>query len=320
MRKKVLPLIICCSLLAGCSGDNDTAQDGQVRPVPFAVPVVVPVVVPSVVTLPEPSEPAPAVPEPQEPEETYPHEVLPGYVYYHPVREDVAEMQEGDWAYRLTQQFSIWATDYLSRCPVEFSDMKIVFTGDSITAGVEADFGYPEVVRDLLQPEEVVNLGHGGSSITTIADAPMCNSYTDIPADADVIVLSGGANDSFVLTEDNFNTFADDLLAYLGNLVRHYPDAKIMFLLTMPNVTYEYLKAENDALLPQSAVRQTILNYCEGYDIEVIDLYNTLCLNPYNPMIRQEFYSDDVHPNNAGQTVLGQVVAARIAIWKQNNS
>ena len=101
------------------------------------------------------------------------------------------------------------------RC-VDFSGKKIACLGDSITAAANLEgeagylsYSYPSVLKELLGAEEVYNLGIGGSSIGRYWSDAFVERYKQIPEDTDIIIVMGGTNDGFCLSEKEFGNFTE---------------------------------------------------------------------------------------------------------------
>ncbi|MDE7427983.1 MAG: SGNH/GDSL hydrolase family protein, partial [Lachnospiraceae bacterium] len=98
----------------------------------------------------------------------------------------------------------------------DFSGKKIACLGDSITAAANLeeqenypDCSYPSILKELLGAEEVYNLGIGGSSIGRYWSDAFVDRYQEIPSDTDIILVMGGTNDGFCLSEKEFGTLEE---------------------------------------------------------------------------------------------------------------
>ncbi|MDE5718686.1 MAG: hypothetical protein K2I53_13935, partial [Lachnospiraceae bacterium] len=134
---------------------------------------------------------------------------------------------------------------------VDFSGKKIACLGDSITAAANLEgeegylsYAYPAVLKELLGAEEVYNLGIGGSSIGRYWSDAFVERYKQIPEDTDIIIVMGGTNDGFCLSEKELGspserkpwTFWGDLDELMRGLKENYPDADIFFATPLPNI------------------------------------------------------------------------------------
>ena len=209
----------------------------------------------------------------------------------------------------------------------DFSGKKIACLGDSITAAANLEdeenylsCAYPAVLGEILGAEEVYNLGIGGSSIGRYWADAFVERYTDIPEDTDIIIVMGGTNDGFCLSEEEFGTlsertpwtFCGALDELMRGLRENYPDAEIYFVTPLPNILQDYLMRERSYLLPQRDLVNVILTLSAEYDFHVIDLYNSNILDSHDVDIVTDYVPDGVHANREGYRILAQHIAAEM--------
>ena len=217
---------------------------------------------------------------------------------------------------------------YLKQSQPDFSGKKIACLGDSITAAANLedeenypDCSYPSILKELLGAEEVYNLGIGGSSIGRYWADAFVERYEEIPADTDIILVMGGTNDGFCLSEKELGTLEErqpwtlcgDLDELMRGLRENYPDAEIYFITPLPNILQDYLMRERDYLLPQKRLVNVMLELSEEYGFTVIDLYNSNILDSHDVDIVTEYMPDGVHPNEEGYQILAEHIAAELA-------
>ena len=223
--------------------------------------------------------------------------------------------------------------EYIENSSYDFSDIKIACLGDSITAGSNLDkmenyqqYSYPSKMKDILQAEEVYNLGIGGSSYGRYWDNAFVDRYKEIPKDSDIILVFGGANDGFAasakelgsLEEKKARTFYGDVDELMRGLKKDYPDAKIIFATPLPNVLHDYLRAQRDYLLPQNVYAKAVKELAAQYDIDVIDLYNSNILDTHDAQVISTYMPDGVHGNPDGYQILAEHMARGVIEIVQN--
>ncbi len=210
---------------------------------------------------------------------------------------------------------------------IDFSELKIACLGDSITAAANLEgeenyqqYSYPARLKELLGAQEVYNLGIGGSSIGRYWADAYVDRYQEIPEDADIIIVMGGTNDGFCVSDQEFGslddrayrTFCGDLDELMRGLRENYPDADIFFVTPLPNILHDYLMSERDYLLPQQNFVDVMLTLADEYDYQVIDLYNSNVLDSHDADIVADYMPDGVHGNHDGYEILAQHFAASL--------
>ena len=209
----------------------------------------------------------------------------------------------------------------------DFSDVSIACLGDSITAAANLEgeegyqqYSYPSRLKELLGAQEVYNLGIGGSSIGRYWSDAYVDRYQEIPEDTDIILVMGGTNDGFCVSEKEFGnlderarrTFCGDLDELMRGLRESYPDAEIFFATPLPNVLQDYLMSERDYLLPQQKFVDVILTLAGEYDYSVIDLYNSNILDSHDANVVADYIPDGVHGNHDGYQIMAEHFASEL--------
>ena len=223
----------------------------------------------------------------------------------------------------------------IAKSRMDFSGMKIACLGDSITAAENLvneenyqQYSYPARLKQLLGAGEVYNLGIGGSSIGRYWADSFVDRYRDIPSDTDIIIVMGGTNDGFCvsdkefgsLSERGYRTFCGDLDELMKGLHENYPDADIFFVTPLPNILHDYLMSERDYLLPQHKFADVILALAQEYDYGIIDLYNSNILDSHDADIVASYVPDGVHANHEGYQIIAEHIAAELIRYYENKN
>ncbi|MCR4787390.1 MAG: hypothetical protein K5888_02285 [Lachnospiraceae bacterium] len=208
-----------------------------------------------------------------------------------------------------------------------YNGLKITCLGDSITEATNIDdledyqqYAYPARLGEVLGASEVVNLGIGGSSYGRYWDHAFCERYMEIPDDTDLIIIMGGDNDGYCLTEDLVGSMDDreprtlygDVDELMRGLKENYPNAQVVFMTPMPNLLHDVLRKEREELLSQTVVVNCILELAEEYGFDVIDLYNSNFFDSHDAEIVSDYIPDSVHPNEEGYDIFARHVAAEL--------
>ncbi len=230
-------------------------------------------------------------------------------------------------SYLETTQMNGEDKEVINNSSYDFSNIRIACLGDSLTEGSNLDkmenyqqYSYPSVLKNILQAEEVYNLGIGGSSYGRYWDNAFVDRYREIPEDTDIIVVMGGTNDGFAASEKELGTFEErkkrtfygDVDELMRGLKENYPDAKIIFATPLPNVLHDYLRNQRDYLLPQSVYARAIKELAAQYQIDVVDLYNSNLLDTHDAQVITNYMPDGVHANPEGYQVLAEHMARSI--------
>lgn len=230
-------------------------------------------------------------------------------------------------SYMETQMQNQVDLDVISNNSYDFSEVSITCLGDSITAGANLDnmenyqqHAYPARLKELLGAESVTNLGIGGSSIGRYWENAFVDRFKEIPADTDLIVVMGGTNDGFCMSQEELGnmqerkarTFIGDLDELMRGLKENYPASEIVFVTPLPNVLHDMLRKERNYLLPQNTLVNAIIQLATEYDIQVIDLYNSNILDTHDAAVIYNYMPDGVHCNADGYSVLAEHLAAEL--------
>lgn len=218
---------------------------------------------------------------------------------------------------------------------MELKGKKIAFLGDSITEGVGVDdienCRYDNRLKKMLGLEATYNHGISGTRLAHQSvpserprhDLCFCGRAYDIEKDADVIIVYGGVND-YIHGDARFGTMKDDTPAtfcgavdFLMRLLKEeHPNAVIVFL-TPAHMQFFDIYDNNPSTRPmKKSDARPLYDYCrviiekgKQYNVNVIDLYNTLGIDPNRSEDKVKYTADGLHFNNEGQGVLAQCVA-----------
>lgn len=202
---------------------------------------------------------------------------------------------------------------------MDLTGKKVLFLGDSITAGAGASS--PETnyvsVFTRLSGAQSVNYGIGGTRIarqtTPSAEARWDRDFVsrveEMESDADVVVVFGGTNDfghgdapfgSFDDREDT--SFYGALHVLCTRLIQKYPRAEIVFMTPLHRLSEDNTVKENSSAdtRPLRAYVDAIKEVAGYYGLPVLDLFRTSGLQPKVDIIRQLYMPDGLHPSDLG--------------------
>jgi len=215
---------------------------------------------------------------------------------------------------------------------MDLKGKKIAFLGDSITVGVGTSA--PEFIywNRIAQATGAETFGYGCSG-TRIApqhivavDEPYENLYfasrveSMIP-DADIVVVLGGTNDYGhgdaalgKLGDKTNDTFYGAYHLLLAELIRRYPDAHLVVMTPLhrekENDLYNSRGIRNSA--PFIEYVKAVREVAESYGVTVVDLYRDCPICPVNPVHKQKYCPDGLHPNDAGHSLIAQCFMSRM--------
>lgn len=171
---------------------------------------------------------------------------------------------------------------------------KLVVLGDSYIRGDGIQLGetwsYKLAQKYDMQYE---NYGiNGNCMVFNNGSVPMCERYTEIPADADIIVVQGGKNDfnyrsnsaSGNMTDEQFlTTFRNGLVTLVMGLIKKYRHKHTTIIFGTPwnfpcsdnplSGVYIPFPASSGYTIPIKTFADTIKSVCEQFSIPVFDCY-----------------------------------------------
>ncbi len=220
---------------------------------------------------------------------------------------------------------------------VTFPNISINFIGDSITEGVggkETGYGgyvsYVDYFQQHLQFKAAYNNGKAGRMIGDFNRHPelsiAVNESSLMNNTAQITVLYAGLND-FLTTEEtkNFGILDNGTIGgYRGQLQmlfhsieNNYPGMDVFIITayqtplvdgTTNFTNFDGIPVLNDYMEPQ----RILAKEC-GY--HVIDLYNCGFMDVRDAQTAEVFLADSIHPNDEGNKILGDHVAAEILLY-----
>ena len=215
---------------------------------------------------------------------------------------------------------------------MELKNRSVVFLGDSITAGagvkdIPAN-RYDNVLKKIAELGETYNYGISGTRIapqiivgepTPVDLGDFCKRAKEMNKNSDIIIVFGGTNDyghgnapfgeESDRTPDTYCGSVHSLMKYLRD---EYPDAAIVFMTPMHRLNdarpaSDARKAINPGK-PLADYVEVICNAAPLYNINVLDLFRTLPLDPNDEAIKQLYVPDGLHPNDLGQHIIAELL------------
>lgn len=208
---------------------------------------------------------------------------------------------------------------------MELKGLKALFLGDSITEGHGAssqDKVWWRVLGDRAGME-TVGYGVGGTRIARQTQPSECARWDEdfnaraerMDRQADIVCVFGGTNDFGhgsapigTPSDTDVYTFYGALNHLYTYLQTTYPDAFI-FVMTPLHRTNEDDLHQPD-MLPLRSYVDIIREMAEKYSLPVLDLWAESGINPNNPVMKERFMPDGLHPNDAGYARLADVAEA----------
>ncbi|MDY3846243.1 MAG: SGNH/GDSL hydrolase family protein [Eubacteriales bacterium] len=202
---------------------------------------------------------------------------------------------------------------------MSMQDKKIIFLGDSITAGVGAscvDKRYESLVTKALGCK-TLNYGISATRIANQKGEPMygpsySQRFSQMEDGADIVFVFGGTNDyghgdapigtPEDKTPDTFYGACDYLFS---GLIKKYPNALIAIMTPMHREG-ENVPNKNGAILKTYV--DIIRNTAEKYSLPVLDLWKNLGIYPDIAQSKAALTADGLHPNDAGHRMIAERV------------
>ena len=201
---------------------------------------------------------------------------------------------------------------------MSYSMQKVLFLGDSITAGSGAsriDKRYTDVFASKTGVE-VRNYGIGGTriarkrtpSVNPVFDDCFLDRLERMEETADLIVIFGGTNDfghgdaplGDLDSEDEY-TFCGAMRHLLRRAIEKYPEARIV-VLTPLHRTSECVTV-NEIGLPTQPLKDFVnaeIEIAKEFSVPVLDLWSVSGIQPRIQAQCKVFSADGLHPNDRG--------------------
>ena len=202
---------------------------------------------------------------------------------------------------------------------------KVICIGDSVTEGIQAGPSksewipnYPMAMSHFLDAD-VINCGIGGSGIWSRSNLPLLN-YTDRFEPADAVFIMAGYNDWFYGTQCPMGdtateyTFTYDLNVFYDKIAEIYPDSDIFVILPPTPHAHSGYEPYYDF----SWIRAVEHDLADSHNFYVINLPAEDILNGAEEDTWKTFFSDGVHLNDYGYTVLGTIITDKAIQIKEN--
>ena len=215
-------------------------------------------------------------------------------------------------------------TDVTEETDVDFSQLRYLAFGDSITAGdglADRNDSYPCVVGKILGCK-VTNKGYGGSTLAYYSErrcvANEVISVANGTGRYQIISCTGGINDKSwglplgTINDKTNETIYGSLYLIATTLKTNYPDAFIFFITPIKNPSSE---VDCKAGYNLEDISNAIKEVAAKYDIPVLDLYNTSQFETVDCGMNNE-KCDGTHPL---KEFVAEYMAPQIAQYIKDN-
>lgn len=239
-----------------------------------------------------------------------------------------------------TNQIAQIDTMIIENSVYDFSDKTICFVGDSITEAIcgklDEDgnrISYVDYVQDYLTIGDVLNRGMAGRMFSSYGgdDYSLSKKLDRVLyplSNATVVFL--GVNDYLSELQDkrfgeqNVDSYSDagycgSLRATMKYLKNNFGNQDIFFVLVY-NVDRQVNATYTD-VTPMPTLEDFLdiqKSYAEHYGFHVIDIYSTGIMDLSDAKIEATYTPDGIHPNDKGNIVLAQHIAAELALYYSN--
>ncbi len=177
--------------------------------------------------------------------------------------------------------------------------------------------------------ENIQNVGYGGSCIAGLKDAPkLAPSFIErcsqIKENANLVIVFGGTNDYFGMGpsapnplgeygDESPETFYGALSTLINDIEEAHPNARIIFVTPIwrSEQEVEGVPFKNKFGFTLEQYAEAITDTCEKRNLSSIDAFHEL--TEFNAETCNTYYVDGLHLNDAGNVVLGEYLAKKLA-------
>lgn len=213
---------------------------------------------------------------------------------------------------------------------MELEGKVINILGDSISEGIgvtDIELNrYDNIVKRTLGIRAINSYAVGGSRIAHQINASQnprfdlcfCGRVYDMDKSADMVIVWGGANDYIhgdapigKMGDTTPATFFGGLYFLMDYLKKSYPEKPIVFI-TPAHCCYcnhsdtkvSIRSNKRDDAMPLKSYAEIIKKMGEKFDIPVLDMYETLGIDPNIPSDNKNYTVDGIHFNDAGHAII----------------
>ena len=203
-------------------------------------------------------------------------------------------------------------------------NLKANFLGDSITQGVGTsapDKRYHQLIAKKYGLAEARSYGISGTRLAKqnkptldnpSFDLDFSSRFEDMENDAELIVVFGGTNDfghgDAPIGKDSDrtpDTFIGACHYLMSGLIKKYPSSKIVFMTPLHRASEKNLNVNGVDL----EYYVNIIKRCaKEYSIPVCDLWSNCAIQPCDPVIKEKYCPDGLHPNDLGHEIIAKAL------------
>lgn len=248
-------------------------------------------------------------------------------------REEIYSMPD---SLEKTQKINEIDKQILANNSFDFSEKTIQFMGDSITSAICGDtdengvaISYTDYADDYLHFANCMNNGMAGRMFADYGGEELSfslNMGNVLNNSANISVVFLGVNDYLSGQQNkrygNMND-TESTAGYIGalrytmkQLKANYPNQEFFFV-TMYNISKTAESTYTDVATPPTLAdyMETQRQIVESNGYHIIELYNTGFMDANDAATSSTYLADGLHPNNAGNIILGEHIAAELSLY-----